>query len=75
MGKRRISIRTGASRRTDQRCKRANCVFPDPTIRFDLEGHRVVAVWSWVGVGVLSVPNGVKIEVVPTMRLVPLSYN
>ena len=75
MEKRRISIRTGASRRTDQRCKRANCVFPDPAIRFDLEGHRAVAVWSWVGVGVLSVANGVKIEVMPTMRLVPLSYN
>jgi hypothetical protein len=75
MEKRRISIRTGAGGRSDQRCTRANCVFPDPAISFGPEGHRVVAIWSWLGVEVLDVPNAVKIKLVSALRFVPLSYN
>jgi hypothetical protein len=72
-----ISIKTGVggAGHCDRRPKRPNCIFPRPTVRFDLEGRRVVAVWSWLGVGVVDVPNGVKIKVMPTMRLVPISYN
>jgi hypothetical protein len=72
-----ISIKSGAGRagRGDQRCKRADCVFPRPTVRFDLEGHRVVAAWSWLGVAVVDVPKGVQIKVLPTLLLVPLSDN
>jgi|HubBroStandDraft_4_1064222.scaffolds.fasta_scaffold00026_60 hypothetical protein len=77
MENRLISIRTGAGAigRGDRRCKRGDCVFPRPLIRFDLEGHRVVAVWSWLGVGIADVPNGIKINVMPTMLLIPMSYN
>jgi hypothetical protein len=72
-----ISIKNGAGKmeRSDRRCKRKDCIFPSPTVRFDFDGHRVVALWSWTGVGVLDAPNGVKIKVVPTLRLVPISYN
>lgn len=72
-----ISIKTGAGNveRSDRRCKWRESVFPGPTVRFDLDGRRVVAVWSWLGVEVLGVPNGVKIKVMPALRLVPISYN
>ncbi len=72
-----ISIKTGAGNvgRSDRRCKWRESVFPGPTVRFDLDDRRVVAVWSWVGVEVRSVPNGLKIKIMPTMRLVPISYN
>jgi hypothetical protein len=73
----RISIRNGVGKVThgDRRCKRAECIFPRPTIRFDLEGRRLVAVWSWLGVGVANDGNRVKINVMPTMLIVPVSYN
>jgi hypothetical protein len=61
--------------RGDRRCKRADCIFPQPTIRFDLDGHRVVAVWSWMGVGVVRSSSRLKINIVPTMLLVPMAYN
>ncbi len=70
-----ISIRTGGGRINDQRCKRADCVFPQPTIRFDLGGRRVVAAWSWPDVQVLNVPNGVRVTVMPALMLVPISCN
>src|ERR1700733_4876227 len=70
----RISVRSGAGNNGDRRCPRANCVFPNPTVRFDLD-RRVVAVWSWFGVGVAGDANRVKINIVPTMLLVPVSYN
>jgi hypothetical protein len=73
----RISIRNGARivGHGDRRCKRADCVFPKPTVRFDLEGRRLVAVWNWTGVGVAHDANRVKINVMPTMLFVPVSYN
>lgn len=72
----RISIRSGAAvSHGDRRCKRVDCIFPNPTVRFDREGHRLVAVWSWTGVGVANDGSRVKITVVPTLRLVPLSHN
>ena len=70
-----ISIKNGAGGTGDRRCKRTDCVFPKPTVRFDLDGPRVVAVWSWTGVGIASDPKRVTINVMPTMRLVPMSYN
>lgn len=77
MDNRLISIKSGAGNgeHSDRRCKWKDCIFPRPTIRFDFDGHRVVAVWSWVGVGILRVPKGAKINVTPTLRLVPISYN
>jgi hypothetical protein len=68
-----ISIRYGGSRLGDQRCKRIDCIFPQPTVRFDLEGRRIVAAWSWLGVRVVNASNGVRVKVVPTLLLVPLS--
>jgi hypothetical protein len=72
-----IAIHTGATHITgrDQRCKRTDCIFPAPTIRFDLEGRRIVALWSWVGVRMIDVPNGIRLTVLPTLLLVPISYN
>lgn len=70
-----ISIRTGPGRVQDQRCKRPDCVFPQPTLRFDLESGRVIAAWSWPGVRVIDVANGVRVTLVPTMLLVPISCN
>lgn len=61
--------------RGDRRCKRADCIFPQPTIRFDLDGHRVVAVWSWLGVGVVRSSDRLKISVMPTMLLIAIAYN
>jgi hypothetical protein len=77
MEKRLISIRSGAGRtgHGDRRCKRADCIFPQPIIRFDLDGHRVVAVWSWLAVGAVRSSNRLKINVMPTMLLVPMAYN
>lgn len=77
MNNNRISIRNGAREpgHRDRRCKRADCVFPTPTVRFDLDGRRVVAVWSWTGVGVAHDADRVKINVMPTMLFVPISYN
>lgn len=70
-----ISIRTGRVRVNDQRCKRAACVFPQPTLRFDVDNRRTVTAWSWPGVQVVNVPNGVRVKLVPTMLLVPMSCN
>jgi hypothetical protein len=72
-----VSIKNGNGhiQRGDRRCRRADCIFPQPTIRFDLEGHRAVAVWSWLGVGVVNDGNRAKISVMPTMLLVCVSYN
>ena len=75
MDEKSISIRIGGIRINDQRCKRAKCVFPQPTIRFDLRGPRLVAVWSWPDVQVLNVPNGVRVKLVPALMLVPISCN
>jgi hypothetical protein len=73
----RIAIRTGVTHigGRDQRCKRAACIYPSPTIRFDLEGRHIVAAWSWVGIRMITVPNGIRVAVVPTMLLVPISSN
>lgn len=73
----RISIRNGAGKigYGDRRCRRANCVFPNPMVQFDFGGRRLVAVWNWLGVGVASDTNRVKITMMPTMLLVAVSYN
>jgi hypothetical protein len=72
-----ISVKNGGGniRHSDRRCRRPDCIFPKPTIRFDLEGHRAVAAWNWLGVGVVNDANRVKISVMPTMLLVSVSYN
>lgn len=72
-----ISIRNGAVPigHHDRRCRRTDCIFPKPTVRFDLEGGRIVAAWSWVGVRVVTVTNGVKIRVLPSLLLVTISCN
>lgn len=69
-----ISIKNGGIR-AEQRCTRADCIFPRPTIRFDFEGGRIMAAWSWVGVEAVHVPNGLRINVVPTLLLVRISCN
>lgn len=72
-----ISIQTGVGNvgRGDRRSRRSNCIFPSPTIRFDVQDRRVVAAWSWFGVAVLNVGTGVRIKVMPSLLLVPLSCN
>jgi hypothetical protein len=62
--------------RGDRRCKRTKCLFPDPTVRFDLTGSRMVAVWSWFGVEMVDAPNGgMRVSVPPVLLLVPISRN
>ncbi len=75
MDEKSISIRTGKIRINDQRCKRTDCLFPQPTIRFDLHGRRVVASWSWPDVQVVNGANGVRVTLVPALMLVPISCN
>lgn len=72
-----IAVRTGVTHPggCDRRCKRASCIFPAPTLQLDLEGRRIVAVWGWPDVRVIDVPNGVRIKIVPTLLLVPISCN
>lgn len=73
-----IVIRTGTTHIAgsgDRQCKRADCIFPSPTIRFDLDGRRGVALWIWVGVQMTTIPNGVRMMVLPTLRIVPISFN
>jgi hypothetical protein len=73
-----ISIKNGAREpsRGDRRCKRTKCLFPDPTVRFDLTGPRMVAVWSWFGVEMVDAPNGgMRVSVLPVLLLVPISRN
>lgn len=70
-----ISIRTAGVRVNDQRCKRPDCVFPQPTIRFDLHGRPLVAAWSWTDVQVVTLPTGLRIRVVPALMLVAISCN
>ena len=71
-----ISVRKPTLRPSlDRRPKRAACIFPSPVIRFDLSHHNIVAVWSWVGVQCVDVPNGIKIEVGPSMLLVSFGAN
>lgn len=75
MDKKFISIRNAAAHpeRGDRRCKRSACIFPVPIVQFDLEGRHIVAVWSWVGVRTITVANGVRIRVMPSMLLVAFS--
>jgi hypothetical protein len=71
-----ISIRSGGlAGAGDRRCRRPSCVFPAPTIRFDFDRGRMVAVWSWVDVRVADVPLGVRIKMLPALRLVFISCN
>jgi hypothetical protein len=69
-----VQIKNGGMR-PEQRCKRTDCIFPRPTIGFDFAGDPIVASWRWFGVGVDDVPNGVKINIRPTLLLVRISCN
>ncbi len=72
----RISVHKPAMRPSpERRPKRTACIFPSPTIRFDLSHRTIVAVWSWVDVECVDVPNGIKIMVGPSMLLVSLATN
>ena len=69
-----ISIKNGGIR-LEQRCKRTDSIFTRPTVRFDFEGGRIVAAWSWIGVQVDHVPNRLGINIRPTLLLVRISCN
>jgi hypothetical protein len=69
-----VSIRNGGIR-AEQRCKRPDCIFPRPTIRFDLDGGRIVATWNWVGVQAIQIPTGLRINLQMMLLLVPMSCN
>jgi hypothetical protein len=69
-----VSIKNGGIR-AEQRCKRADCIFPRPAICFDFEEGRIVASWRWLCVQLDNVPNGVRINIRPTLLLVRISCN
>jgi hypothetical protein len=69
-----ISIKNGGIR-AEQRCKRADCIFPRPTVRFDFEEGRIVAAWTWVGVQAVHITSGLQINIQPTLLLVRISCN
>ena len=72
----RISVHKPVMRPSpERRPKRTACIFPSPLIRFDLSRRTVVAVWSWVGVECVDVPNGIKIKVAPSVLLVSFGTN
>jgi hypothetical protein len=77
MNYKRITITNGSVRagRGDRQCKRSACVYPQPTICLDLDGRRITAAWSWLDVQVLTIPTGVRVQIVPALLLVPISRN
>jgi hypothetical protein len=77
MSYKRISIKHGGvpADGGDCRCKRAASIYPSPLITFDLNGRRINIAWSWIDVQVVDVPNGVRVEVVPALLLVPIARN
>lgn len=44
-------------------------------VSFDFEERRVVAAWGWLDIQVVDVPNGLRINVRPTLLLFSISYN
>jgi hypothetical protein len=69
-----LSIKNGGIR-PEERCKRVDCIFPRPTVRFDFDDGRIVAVWRWVGVEAVHMPNGIRISIQPRLLLVRISCN
>lgn len=69
-----VSIKNGGIR-PEERCKQPNCIFPWPTIRFDLDGVQIVAAWSWVGVEVVHIPHSARITIQPRLLIVRISCN
>jgi hypothetical protein len=69
-----VSIKNGGIR-PEERCKRVDCIFPRPTVRFDFDDGRILAAWSWVGVETVLIPTGIRISIQPRLLLVRLSCN
>jgi hypothetical protein len=69
-----IAIKNGGIR-PEQRCTRTDCIFPQPIVRFDIEGSRILATWGWIGIDVDGTPNRVRITVRPNLLIVRTSCN
>ena len=69
-----VSIRNGGIR-AEQRCKRPDCIFPRPTVRFDFDSGRIVATWNGIGVQAVHIPTGLRINLRTMLLLVPISCN
>lgn len=59
----------------DRRCERADCIFPSPVLRFDVDPRGIVALWSWVDVQTVITPNGIRVKIMQTVSFVPISSN
>ena len=59
----------------DRHCDRADCIFPSPVLRFDVDHRGIVALWGWVDVQTVIVPNGIRVKITPTVSFVPISSN
>ena len=59
----------------DRHCERVDCIFPSPVLRFDVDPRGIIAMWAWVDVQTLTLPNGIRVKIVPTVSLVPISSN
>jgi hypothetical protein len=70
-----VSIKNGGIR-AEQRCKRPDCIFPNPIIHFDFDEGRIVAAWGWVGVQTARLPNGgLRVNIRPTLLFVRIGCN
>jgi hypothetical protein len=61
--------------RPGQRCKRADCISPPPTIRFHVDGGRIAVAWSWVGIDLYHTPNRLRIGIQLRLLLIRMSCN